>query len=261
MNILFPIAGFGRRFFEKGFTVPKPFIKVNGVTLIELAMSSLTLPGTYHVIARDLEKEYIDELVSIFKRNDIKGKIHLLHRSTSGAAETCLEAENFVNPDEPLIITNCDQYTPWNYESYLAFLETLQRDDIDAVVTTYDHGDIVWAEKSPYSFIKMDENGFAEKFAEKFAISEDALNGIHYWKRASDFFSSAKKLLQDDAVTQEKYISLTFNYLIDEGKKITSYRMRNDEFYALGTPGEVEKNTPFIEPNKNFSIKQHKINP
>jgi NDP-sugar pyrophosphorylase family protein len=242
MNIVFPIAGFGTRFSDKGYKTFKPFIKIKNVAIIEMAMKSLSLPGKYHVISRDLSKEYETQLLEIFDRCQIDGKIHYIEKPTSGASETCLHAETFLDPTEPLLITNCDQYTPWNYEKFIA----KTREDIDAIVTTYDHGGIVLNDKSPYSFVSLDQRGLAERFAEKHAISLNALNGIHYWKRAEYFFDSAKELLGDKSIEQEKYISLTFNYMIRKGYRIGTHHMEKEEFYALGTPDEVQKNLPFI---------------
>jgi hypothetical protein len=190
-----------------------------------------------------LEKCYEEELLAIFRKHHIDGKIHTIDRLTSGAAETCLFAETFVNPSEPMMTVNCDQYTPWDKKG---FEELTNKTDIDAIVTTFDHGDIVLGESSPYSFVQLDENGVAVKFAEKLAISKNSLNGIHYWKRAEDFFVSARELLNDNSVSQEKYISLTFEYMIKKGKKIITYHMMPGEFYALGTPAEVEKNICYL---------------
>lgn len=239
MNIVIPIAGFGTRFAKEGFETLKPFIRVKGVPLLEYAISSLKLKGTFQIITRPLEKHYMDEIHEIFERQKVYGHVLTIYNPTRGAAETCLFAERIVENNKPLVITNCDQFSPWNP---LPFEKIMEREDIDAAVTTFDHGDIVVGKDSPYSFVELDENGFATRFAEKLAISEHALNGIHYWKRAQDFFDSARELLADESNLQEKYVSLTFNYLLKKGKKVVTHRMQPGEFYALGTPAEVKKN-------------------
>lgn len=239
MNIVIPIAGYGTRFAQKGYETFKPFIRVKGIPLLEYAISSLKLKGTYHIITRPLEQHYMDEIREIFDRYGVHGHILTIFNPTQGAAETCLFAERIVPNNQPLVITNCDQYSPWNP---VPFETLIDREDVDAAVTTFDHGDIVVGKDSPYSFVELNEKGEAVRFAEKLAISEHALNGIHYWKRAQDFFDSARELLADNSVQQEKYVSLTFNYMLKGGKKILTHRMQPGEFYALGTPAEVEKN-------------------
>ena len=65
MNILFPIAGLGTRFKKNGYMDPKPFVKFKGKPLIEWALSSLKLDGTYYVIVNGLEDKYIKILNGI----------------------------------------------------------------------------------------------------------------------------------------------------------------------------------------------------
>ena len=38
---------------------------------------------------------------------------------------------------------------------------------------------------------------------------------------------------------KEKYVSLTYNYLIKDGYKIKNYHMENDDFVSLGSPNEI----------------------
>lgn len=240
MTVLIPSAGFGKRFSDKGFVDPKPFVKINDKYIIEYALSSFKIKGKYYVITSKLDQKYLSILDDIYKKYDIDGETVNLDRPTSGATDTCLSIEDRIDPTKPLIVTLNDQYTPWNHEKFLRFAID---GDYDVVVTTYNHPNIVVGKQSPYSFIKVDSNRLATEFAEKIAISEHALNGIHYWKTADLFFTSAKKLMKSDInFNGEKYLSLTFRFLIEDNKKITYYKMDDNEFVSLGSPSEVENN-------------------
>jgi len=248
MNILFPIAGLGTRFKKNGYFDPKPFIKFKGKPLIEWALSSLKLTGTYYVIVNGLEQEYLDVLHDIRDRYFLNLEIVDIEQSTRGQAETCLLAiQKFnINQNEPLIITNCDQYTPWNYNKFLSFL---RKNDPDGVVSTYNHPTIEIGKESPYSHVLLDQDGYAVKFAEKLAISPLALNGIFYWKKGQFFVNSASNMMTDDtdagwgsgafSHVREKYVAPTYNYLIPEGKKILNYHMEDDEYISLGSPQDI----------------------
>lgn len=244
MNIIFPVAGFGERFKKQGFSVPKPLVKVKNKCLIEYAVESLNLEGHYFFVTRQLSEEHNDQLKEIFDKLKIKYTHIKIDFATKGAAETALiAARQIKNLDEQLIITNCDQYTPWNSNKFLKYIEDT---DYDAVVTLYDHKDVILNEKSKYSFVQMDENNqYAIKFAEKFAISYNSLNGIHYWKNVKDFIKSATDLLETQ-INSEYYISLTFNKLIENRKKIGVYKMAQNEFFSLGSPEEIEINLQHI---------------
>ena len=177
MNILFPIAGLGTRFKNNGYIDPKPFVKFKGKPLIEWALSSLKLTGKYFVIVNGLEEEYINILNSIKEKYYLNLEIVDIGKSTLGQAETCFLGIQKANIDtsEPLIITNCDQYTPWNSNKFLSFIRD---NDPDGVVSTYNHSSIGVGSDSPYSHIQLNEEGYATRLAEKVAISPLALNGI-----------------------------------------------------------------------------------
>lgn len=248
MNILFPIAGLGTRFKSNGYNEPKPFVDVKGKPLIEWAISSINLPGKYYIIVNGLPAKYIQVLTDIKNKYYLDMEIIDIGHSTRGQAETCLLAleTGKIDLSEPLVITNCDQYTPWNPNKFIKFIKET---DCDGVVSTYDHSDVVVGEESRYSHIELDENGYATRLAEKVAISPWSLNGIFYWKNANLFVESAKNLMTDDSdagwssgkvsCVKEKYVALTYNYLIKGGYKIKNYHMECDDFVSLGSPGEI----------------------
>jgi len=248
MNILFPIAGLGTRFKKDGYVDPKPFVNFKGKPLIEWALSSLKLEGRYYIIVNGLEEKYREVLYEISKKYFLDLEIVDIGRSTRGQAETCLCAlkEANIDTDQPLIITNCDQYTPWNPNRFLSFIRD---NDPDGVVSTYNHPAMEIGGPSPFSHVKLDADGYAVQLAEKVAISPLALNGIFYWKTGQLFWESASKMMVDDSdsgwgsgafsYVKEKYVAPTYNYLISAGKKIINYHMEDDEYVSFGSPNDI----------------------
>jgi dTDP-glucose pyrophosphorylase len=241
MNILFPIAGQGSRFIEAGIDQPKPLVKVAGKSLLEHAIRTLNLEGQYIFVAMRYENEKynqeIQETILNLKPDSI---ILTISKPTEGSAQTCLLAEDCINNDTPLLITNCDQYLNWRSEDFIVHI---QKENPDGCVSLYDHEDVVVGQPSKYAFVDLDSNGYAKKFEEKFAISKFSLNGIHYWRYGKDFVSSVKQMINDNVrVNGEFYFSPSYNYLIDQGKRITTYHMSKDEYYSLGSPQEINKN-------------------
>ena len=240
MNILFPVGGKGERFQNK-FRTPKPLVEVNGKTLLEWSIETLGLSGQYiFVVLEYQEPEFNTQIENIIMSSKPKAIILKIKEPTLGSAFTCLVSEKYINNDDELIITNCDQYLNWDFQNFITFLE---EEKPDASVSIYDHGDVVVGEKSPYCFVKTDDSGKITEFKEKFAISELSMNGIHYWKRGSDFVRSCKKMIDHSiTVNGEYYLSGSFNFLISEGSRIMPFRMNKGEFYSLGTPEDIDKN-------------------
>jgi len=233
--------------------IPKPLIEIGGKPLVQHCIESLNLKGRYIFIIREYteypaEKEYTRKLETLLMKLQPGCIVITLSEVTRGPADSANFASFALNvsPETPLVITNCDQALNWDSEKFLNAMKTT---NCDGCVTTYPHIDSVnVGDKYPYSFIKLGANGLAEKVEEKLAISELMLNGIHYWKRAKDFTDSCQEMIQaQDMVNGEFYISKTYNYLINKGKKIIHYPMLKNEFFALGSTEEINKNINFLK--------------
>ncbi|MDC3404558.1 sugar phosphate nucleotidyltransferase [Acidimicrobiia bacterium] len=244
MIILWPIAGKGNRFKEEGYKELKPFMKLNGKSMIEHAISSLSIEGDNYIIANSLDTFQINHLNEIGEKYNLNLEVIQLNQETRGQAETTylgLKGIKYEENDE-LIVTNSDQYTPWDPKK---FLKLAQQNLLSGVVTTFKHQNFQLNQVSPYSHVRLNKENFAVEFAEKKAISNHSLNGIFYWKKIKYFIESTEDLLAK-SLPSEMWLSLTFNYLINKEHKITIYQMKEKEFYSLGTPEDVNKNISFL---------------
>ena len=70
---------------------------------------------------------------------------------TSGASETCLVAKKFINNNEPLIITNCDQRLEWDSNKFLSFIN---ENSYDGIIVTHE------SNNPKHSYANVDENDF-----------------------------------------------------------------------------------------------------
>jgi dTDP-glucose pyrophosphorylase len=231
MNILIPMAGEGNRFKEVGINTPKPLIIVDGKTLIEHAVESLDMEGHYIFITKKYENQehnnlltkIFNNLVSSFTEIQVDGK-------QQGTSYSALYAEEYINNDDELIITNCDQILDWDSSEFLNACRS--------------HGDgcllLHESESHKHSYALI-ENKKIIKLAEKNPISNSALVGLHYWKKGKDFVSSAQRLVSESLLSgKESYISLTYNYLIEDGKTITPFFIESNQYTSLGTPRDIE---------------------
>jgi len=236
MKIIIPMAGLGSRFSDVGYEKHKPLIEVNGKTLIRYTVESLNIEGKYIFVCRDLGNGYLDALRLELDACCDDWEIVVIERLTTGAAETALLGlENDRDYDGELIVTNCDQYLQgWNPA---AFLHSARKHD--GAVLTYKSAN------PKNSFCKI-VNGQVVQIVEKVAISSDALVGVHYWKNAQDFIRSTEKSLSDFAQrtfsttkTPETYVSETYNYLLEDGKKIKAIDVCPGKYWSTGTPEDL----------------------
>jgi NDP-sugar pyrophosphorylase family protein len=238
MNIVIPMAGRGQRFKDVGYNVSKPLIEFLGKTMIEHAVDSLGIEGKYiFCVLKEDEEVY---KLATFLRSKYTCEIVIIDEVTEGPACTVLLAEKYINNDEPLVITNCDQIMLWNgmYFSNLA-----QKSNLDGMVVTY------YSDTPKNSYAKVDkETGLVTEMREKVVISNDSLNGIHYWRRGSDFVESANEMITaDDRTNNEFYISNSYNYLIKNNKKIGIFKLYEGEHRPIGVPEDLSNFLKEIE--------------
>lgn len=230
MNIIIPMAGLGSRFPESVYQTCKPLIPINGIPMIAHTISSLNLSGNYIFILK--QDKYTDELISVLKNIRVESKIIVLEESTSGPAETCLAARQYLLDQEELMIANSDQIMWWNSE---LFVNCTKVNSIDGLIVTFNS-------KSPAnSYAKINKDGNVIEVKEKEVISDLALSGVHYWKKAQDFFWSAETMIQASNKSMgEYYIGPTFNYLIAKGFRLGIHHLPGFQHNPVGVPEDLQ---------------------
>lgn len=234
MNILIPMAGLGSRFQKYGYTTPKPLIPIIDRPMIDYSVQSLGLNKGQHIfITRKYSDGFDNDLNN--RLRDLVKDPHILTIDyvTEGAAQTCLLAKDLINNEEPLIITNCDQFLDFNVSKWI---DDCIDKNLDGSVVTY------LSQNPANSFIKVDSKGHGTLLKEKEVISNHALIGLHYWKKGKDFVRSAEAMIQDNIrAKNEFYVAPTYNYLIKEGLKIGQYSIPENGYWGLGTVEDVYK--------------------
>ena len=213
MNILLLMAGAGSRFAGSDYDLPKPLIEIDGRPMYEHAIESLGLNGNVVVVSR-------------FRINDSRCLVINVDKVLDGPALSALMAKKYINNNEELIIMNSDQMIDWSPS------------DLD-LARPFDGGLLLFrATGNRWSFAKVVGNRVVE-VAEKDPISQDALVGIHYWKRGKDFVKYAEKMIsKNDRVNNEFYIAPVYNYAISDGLSIVPIYV--NKMYDLGTPEALD---------------------
>ena len=236
LNVLIPMAGAGKRFLDAGYMFPKPLIEIDNKPMIQIVIESLNLDANYiFIIQKDHQKKFnIKSVLNILKPNC---KIIELDHLTEGAACTTLLAKKFINNSDPLIIANSDQYIEWNTSKVLYDFNSK---NLDGAILTFESIHPKW------SYAKCDEDNFVTEVAEKKVISKNATVGVYYWKRGSDYVSSAEKMIKKNVrINNEFYVCPVYNQFLSKNKKVKIHNV--NKMFGLGTPEDLEN---FIRNNK-----------
>ena len=221
------MAGLGSRFVEKGYSLPKPLIKIFGKPMIQLVVDSLGIDGHYiFLVQKDHRVKYhLDDVL-----DDIAPGCFIVEVDglTDGAASTSLLAKNLINDSTPLIIANSDQVVVWSEIDFQALLE-----HSDGAVAVFKADDPKW------SYVKVDKALITE-VAEKKVISNTANVGIYGWAKGSDYVKYAEQMITKDIKTNnEFYIAPVYNEAIADGKRFVPFFV--DEMHGIGTPEDMNE--------------------
>lgn len=223
MNIIIPMAGNGQRFEDAGYTKPKPFIDVLGQPMIKRVIDNFSSKGDQiTLICRNEHLKYFEALKG-YNLNLI-----VLEEKTEGAVCTVLKSKHIINNDTSILIVNCDQLVQdFNLRDFVSKAK-------DASVAVFN------STNPHHSYVKM-RDGKAVRMAEKEVISDNAVVGIYFYKKGSDFVKYAEQMISKNIrFNNEFYISPVFNELIGDGKELSIFEIDVHKKHMLGTPYELE---------------------
>lgn len=232
------MAGEGSRFRDAGWTTPKPLIELKGKALFVRAIESVKIDGApmkYSFIVRHehIEQYGIDKSIKAILP---EAMVYSVEKTTRGAVETCLIAEEGIADDDAVVVMDCDlEFTSDGYRRLIS--EALACDGNKA------HGGALVSfesQEAKYSYAEVGEDGLVKRTAEKEVISSHALCGAYFFASGREFKSAAHRLLAEPVMLKpEFYVSLLYNYLLRDNLPV---RIAPMEMYrSYGTPEELTK--------------------
>ena len=236
LHIIMPMAGEGSRFAKAGWTTPKPLIELRGVPLFQRAINSVAIDGVemkYSFIVRQehIDNQHIDELI---KEKQPDASVFSVLKTTRGAVETCLVAEEAIHDEDAIVVMDCDlEFRSAEYNKLVAKALSVPASEADGGALVSFESD-----NPRYSYALTDSQGRVIRTAEKEPISSHALCGAYFFGSGKDFKRIAHRLLDDGTHGKaEFYVSLLYNYLLVEGKIVRLATM--EEYHSYGTPEEL----------------------
>jgi dTDP-glucose pyrophosphorylase len=239
LQLVVPMAGAGSRFEKAGYSHPKPLIDVDGEPMISLVTGNLLkrceqFVKVIYICQKEHYKKY--DLQNVLKNAVVHNDMEIVQIDgiTEGAACTALMAKDVIDPKEPLMIANSDQFI--NPEAMKQWHKMLPVSKLDGRIMTFKSTHPKW------SYVRLDEDKRVIEVAEKKVISEYATTGIYWWKKAGDFIKSAESMIKKDIrYNSEFYIAPTYNEMILDGKTIGMAEIKASDMKGLGTPEDLNK--------------------
>ncbi|MDE6217473.1 MAG: glycosyltransferase family 2 protein [Muribaculaceae bacterium] len=236
LHIVMPMAGEGSRFRDAGWTTPKPLIDLKGKPLFVRAIESVRIDGAPMKYSFIVRKEHID-LYGIDRK--IKAilpdaRVYSVEKTTRGAVETCLIAENGIDDDDAVVVMDCD--LEFDSREYRRLIEEALNTPSDCARG----GALVsfTSDLPKYSYAEVGDDGLVTRTAEKEVISSHALCGAYFFSSGREFKSIAHRLLDEPVMIKpEFYVSLLYNYMLADGAPVKIAPM--EVYRSYGTPEEL----------------------
>lgn len=246
-RILIPMAGAGQRFADAGYTVHKPAImtvdRATGQEKPMVVCATKDLPG---VAADGSNVIYVDR--NFHKTDGVEDAIRAWYpraafitvdHLTEGQACTCMLAEPYLDPEQPLLIAGCDNGMDIDRDAFDALTK-----ECDCIVFTYRHNEAVLANPNAYGWMIADADGNITGTSIKKAISDSpmedpAVVATFWFRRAAVFIEATKKMIaENDRINGEFYVDQTVKHVLDLGYRAKIFDI--DRYVGWGTPADYE---------------------
>jgi len=242
MQIVIPMSGFGERFRDAGYLIPKPLIEVDGKPIIQHVVEMF--PGEDDIIFI-CNKDHLDNAKYLMGETLMaiapNARIVSIDPHKLGPVHAVIKAVSLLDLTKPTIVNYADFTCDWNF---LDFCEKVEQIDCDGAIPCYRgfHPHTLWS--NYYAYVP-EKNNFALDIQEKKPFTENpreefASSGTYYFKTAEIMYHYFKKCLDENlTVGGEYYASMAYKPMINDGLKIYVYEL--DHFMQWGTPTDLEE--------------------
>ena len=236
MNLVIPIASNSRFFNIDEYGYPKPLIEINGKPMIQHVIENLTHKVSFNKIIFIVKQDecdtyHLDNTLNLL--SPIDPDIIKLRSDTQGALCSVLLAVKHINNEEPLVISNADQFFDGGIATQLY---NFIHGNFDAACLTFNSVHPRW------SYVRVDENDCVIETAEKRPISKHAIAGLYMYKKGSDFVKYGMDSIRHGSSLDGKYfISPVFNEFVLANKSVGYFPVPNKSYHTFYSPQKIEE--------------------
>lgn len=251
MHIVIPMSGIGKRFIDAGYTVPKPLILVEGKPIISHVIDMFPGENKFTFICN---KEHLKntQMRSVLEALVPGSNIISIEPHKLGPVYAVLQAEQYIEEDEEVIVNYCDFGKDWDYKE---FLRDMHEHSADGGISAYRGFHPHMLGKINYAFMRENDNWLLE-IQEKKPFTENRMNeyasdGTYYFKSGrickKYFHETIEKKID---LNGEYYVSVVYNLLVQDSLRVRIFEINH--MLQWGTPGELEEYEYYSRMFKNI---------
>ena len=227
-----PMAGAGSRFAKDGFSLPKPFLIVNGEYMVDQAVRCL--PKTDKTIFGALESH-----ISMMPLHEYPEVVWFKETPVEGQSITTSKIVEKIDHDTSILLSACDNGVLYDADKFVDLINS----DADAIVWTYRNNYTSQLQPNAYSWVNCDDEGNVssvdvKNFTGENPTEEYAITGTMFFRDKRVYNKSLVRLFEmNEKVNGEFYVDSLLNAAIDLGYKVKNFEV--DHYICWGTPNDL----------------------
>ena len=256
-QIIIPMSGFGERFRQKGYDIPKPLILVEGKPIIAHVLEMFSGEKKFILICN---RDHLDneqyQMEEIIRKYCPQAHIESIAPHKRGPIHAIQQIESRVDLDVPTIVNYCDFTCYWNWIDFKQFVMDSQcAGAIPAYKGFHPHS----LGKTNYAYL-LESKGWVNGIQEKQPwtdnrMDEFASSGTYYFASGKLMLEAFRTTIQNELdIAGEYYVSLAYRHLIEKKLPVAVYPLQH--FMQWGTPDDLEEYNYYSRVFKNLSKKR-----
>lgn len=224
LNIVIPVGGKGKRFYDAGYTIYKPFLPVGNKTMLGAVIENVTpsCPHRFFFACRPEDVQTITKLAP-------KDSVIVADTEPRGAASGVVLLLDKMAQDDEVMVVNSDGLFDLDIDDFLSISSVY-----DGCILTFPADDPKW------SFVKLTFDNLVCEVAEKKVISLSATAGIYYWKTSDSFRKACQSMVDHDyRINGDFYVCPVYNFM-PRHLRVGVYNIADTSMHGLGTPEDYE---------------------
>jgi choline kinase len=236
------MAGDGQRYKDVGYTIPKPFIDVDGIPMVVRACKALPAADKNIFVCRrhHIEEYPIKDILEKYLNNVV---IVTIDKLTEGQAITCLAARDHI-PDNAILTIGASDNDMVYDENIIE--QMYQNPGLDGWIWTFRNNPAVLQNPNMYGWVETEpESTKATRISCKIPISKNpmidhAIIGAFTFKKAKSFFDSVDEMVNSNyRINKEFYVDVACDFAIKSGFNIIVHEV--DQYICWGTPQDYQE--------------------
>jgi NDP-sugar pyrophosphorylase family protein len=247
-TLILPMAGAGSRFFNVGYSTPKPLLDVEGFPMVIQAVNCLPettnkifICQNEHLTNYDIKKNILEH----YPNSQVFG----IDNITEGQLCTCeLAFKNYnINLKHPVLISACDNGVYYDINKYN---ELVEDPNVDIVIWSFSNHPTSKLNPRMYAWLDVDENNYIKRTSIKKPFTDckndHAIIGTMLFKKGKYFLEGLELVYKNKIKTNDEYyVDNLIEPLIKQGYKIKIFNV--DNYICWGTPNDYKTYNYWLE--------------